>query len=79
MKIGILGIPFNGDGTRPEIENPAAALREAGLSRLQIRSGDKLLDYGDLEIPVFDGHRDPSHSEHIPNRCRVEPRCSGFR
>ena len=60
MKIGILGIPFNGDGTRPEIENPAAAFREAGLTRLQIRSGDTLLDYGDLLIPVFDGHRDPS-------------------
>ena len=60
MKIGILGIPFNGDGTRPEIENPAAAFREAGLTRLKIRSGDALLDYGDLLIPVFDGHRDPS-------------------
>ena len=60
MKIGILGIPFNGDGTRPEIENPAAAFREAGLTRLKIRSGDALLDYGDLLIPVFDGYRDPS-------------------
>jgi arginase len=60
MKIGILGIPFNGDGTRPEIENPAAAFREAGLTRLKIHSGDTLLDYGDLLIPSFDGHRDPS-------------------
>ena len=60
MKIGLLGIPFNGDGTRPEIENPAAAFREAGLTRLKIRSGDSLLDYGDLLIPVFDGYRDPS-------------------
>ena len=60
MKIGILGIPFNGDGTRPEIENPAAAFRAAGLTRLKIRSGDALLDYGDLLIPVFDGYRDPS-------------------
>jgi arginase len=59
MKIGILGIPFNGDGTRPEMENPAAAFREAGLTRMQIRSGDALLDYGDLFIPVFDGYRDP--------------------
>ena len=48
MKIGILGIPFNGDGTRPEIENSAAAFREAGLTRLKLRSGDALLDYGDL-------------------------------
>ncbi len=31
MKIGVLGIPFNGDGTRPEIENPAAAFREAKM------------------------------------------------
>jgi arginase len=60
MKIGILGIPFNGDGTRPEIENPAAAFREAGLMRLKLRSGDALLDYGDLLIPAFDGLRDPS-------------------
>ena len=59
MKIGILGIPFNGDGTRPEIENPAAALREAGLKRLEKSGRDTLLDYGDLEIPFFDGHRDP--------------------
>ena len=27
MKIGILGTPFNGDGTRPEIEDSAAAWR----------------------------------------------------
>ena len=46
MKIGILGVPFNGDGTRPEIENPAAAFRKAGLTKLKIRSGDELLDYG---------------------------------
>jgi arginase len=59
MKIGILGIPFDGDGTRPEIENPAAALRQAGLSSLQTGIRDTLLDYGDLEIPVFEGHRDP--------------------
>ncbi|MCP4694139.1 MAG: arginase family protein [Desulfobacterales bacterium] len=60
MKIGVLGVPFNGDGTRPEIENPAAALREAGLSRPRIRGGDAMKDYGDLQIPAFDGHRDPS-------------------
>lgn len=59
MKIGILGIPFNGDGTRPEIENPTKALRDAGLTGMQLRNGDTLLDYGDLPIPVFDGRRDP--------------------
>ena len=60
MKFGILGIPFNGDGTRPEIENPAAALRKAGMSALQTRDGDALLDYGDIDIPVFEGTRDPT-------------------
>jgi len=60
MKFGILGIPFNGDGTRPEIENPAAALREAGMSALHLGCGDGLLDFGDLDIPVFEGIRDPS-------------------
>jgi arginase len=60
MKFGILGIPFNGDGTRPEIENPAAALREAGMSALPLGFGDGLLDYGDLDIPAFEGIRDPS-------------------
>jgi hypothetical protein len=39
MKIGISGLPFNGDGTRPEIENPASALRQAGLSSLRERIG----------------------------------------
>jgi len=58
MKFGILGVPLNGDGTRPEIENPAAALREAGMSALPIRNDDDLLDYGDLDIPVFEGQRD---------------------
>lgn len=59
MKIGILGVPFNGDGTRPEIENPAAALRQAGLSSLKFFSGNTMVNYGDLQIPVFDDHRDP--------------------
>ena len=43
MKIGILGVPFNGDGTRPEIENPAAALRQAGLSSLKFFSGNTMV------------------------------------
>jgi arginase len=58
MKIGILGIPFNGDGTRPEIENPASALCQAGLSSLQERIGGRLRDYGDIEIPDCEGIRD---------------------
>jgi len=60
MKFGILGIPFNGDGTRPEIENPAAALREAGMSAPQLGYGTGLIDFGDLDIPGFEGIRDPS-------------------
>ena len=30
--IRILGVPFNGDGTTPAEENPAAALRLAGIT-----------------------------------------------
>lgn len=60
MMIGILGIPFDGDGTRPEIENPAAVLRKAGLSNILTGSRHTMLDLGDLEIPDFDGNRDPS-------------------
>ena len=62
MNIGILGIPFNGDGTRPEMENPASTLREAGLYSLQKRIGERAQDYGDLEIPVYEGIRD-SHTK----------------
>ena len=60
MKLGILGIPFNGDGTRPEIENPAAVLRDAGLGSLQSHAEGRLRDYGDLDIPVYAGIRDPN-------------------
>lgn len=58
LKVGILGIPFNGDGTPPEIENPAAALREAGISSIQISNDCRVLDFGDLDIPVSEGIRD---------------------
>ena len=58
MKLGLIGIPFNGDGTRPEIENPAAVLREAGMSTLALSGEDSLVDYGDLDIPGFEGIRD---------------------
>ena len=30
--IRVLGVPFNGDGTTPAEENPAAALRLAGIT-----------------------------------------------
>ena len=44
MKLGLIGIPFNGDGTRPEIENPAAVLREAGMSTLALSGEDSLVE-----------------------------------
>lgn len=57
--IALLGIPFNGDGTPPARENPAAALRDAGLI-LSLRSrGVDAKDHGDIDIPPFDGRRDP--------------------
>ena len=59
MNIGIFGVPFNGDGTPPQIENPAAALRDAGLSRLVAASPHLCVDFGDLAIPDFEGRRDP--------------------
>ena len=58
MKFGLIGIPFNGDGTRPDVENPAASLRRAGISTLPIGREDTLLDYGDLDITAFEGLRD---------------------
>jgi hypothetical protein len=42
MKIDILAIPFNGDGNPPGVENPASALREAGLSSMQKSIGGSL-------------------------------------
>ena len=59
MEIDVIGIPFKGDGTRPTQENPAAALREAGLVDLIRSQGNNVRDHGDLDIPAFDGYRDP--------------------
>jgi len=60
--IRILGVPFNGDGTTPAEENPAAALRLAGIT--DFRSSLNLIveDLGDIEIPAFSGIRDPDTS-----------------
>lgn len=58
MDITIIGVPFNGDGTPPEIENPAGALRQAGLSELLADGGHKISDCGDLPLPGADGLRD---------------------
>lgn len=58
MDITIVGVPFNGDGTPLEVENPAVALRKAGLSALLEKSGHSVTDLGDLPLPEADGQRD---------------------
>jgi len=45
MRIEILGVPFNGLGTFPDIENP---LRQANLMSLLEASGHIVTDLGDL-------------------------------
>lgn len=56
MKIGVLGVTFDGDGNRPEIENPPAGFRKAGLTGSRFGHNDQLTDYGDIEIPAFEGN-----------------------
>ncbi|MCJ7703539.1 MAG: arginase family protein [Anaerolineales bacterium] len=57
-KLIILGVPFNGDGTTPEQENPGDSLRQAGLLEC-LQSGRRtVIDLGDVEIPEFGGKRD---------------------
>jgi arginase len=58
VRVDVIGIPFNGDGTPPEEENPAAGLRQAGLIHL-LRSGTDVVDRGDLPIPRAENRRDP--------------------
>ena len=48
MKIEILGAPFNGLGTFPEIENPAEGIRESNLISHLEASGHIVTDLGDL-------------------------------
>lgn len=58
MDVTVLGMPFNGIGTRPDEENPARAVRDAGLiARLEER-GHRAIDLGDLPVPGFSGRRD---------------------
>jgi arginase len=56
--IRILGVPFNGEGTTPAEENPAAALRMAGITDFRSPLNLKVEDLGDIEIPAFSGIRD---------------------
>jgi arginase len=60
--IKILGVPFNGDGTTPAEENPAAALRLAGITDFRSLLNLKVEDLGNIEIPAFSGIRDPGTS-----------------
>ena len=48
MKIEIIGTPFNGLGTHPDIENPPDGLRQAGLVPTLKASGHIVADLGDL-------------------------------
>ena len=48
MRIEILGTPFNGLGSPPEIENPADGLRQAKLIQLLESKGHAVTDLGDL-------------------------------
>ena len=58
MKINLLGVPFNSDGTPPADENPAEALRDIGLSALLKSKGHLVTDWGDIAIPKPEGCRD---------------------
>lgn len=57
-KNGHAGVPFKGGGTRPEIQNPAPALREAAPSSKKTPVGGRLQDYGNLDIPGYIGIHD---------------------
>jgi len=56
MKIDLIGVPFNSDGTPPEKENPAKALRDYGLISL-LSKEHVVNDHGDIEIPKPEGFR----------------------
>lgn len=58
MDITLIGIPFNGDGTPIESENPARALRDAGLVRELTARSHRVTDLGDLAVPRCSGRRD---------------------
>ena len=58
MKITIIGVPFNGDGTAPEIENPVQSFRDEGLISLLKDKEHQVSDFGDLEIPSCTNKKD---------------------
>ncbi len=59
MKIEILGTPFNGLGSPPDIENPADGLRQAKMIPLLESKGHSVIDLGDLSGFQFQEIRDP--------------------
>ena len=59
MRIEILGTPFNGLGSPPDIENPADGLRQAKLIPLLESKGHSVTDLGDLSGFQFQEIRDP--------------------
>ncbi|MCB2148405.1 MAG: arginase family protein [Deltaproteobacteria bacterium] len=59
MRIEILGTPFNGLGSPPDIENPADGLRQAGLLPVLASRGHAVNDLGDLSGFLFREIRDP--------------------
>jgi arginase len=56
-ELHFLGVPFNADGTPPEMEHPPQHLRDAGLLD-RLSSSRSIHDCGDLPIPAADGVRD---------------------
>lgn len=59
MRIAIIGVPFNGDGTTPEVENPAQSFRNEGLISQLKAKGHQVVDIGDVSIPPFLNVKDP--------------------
>lgn len=57
-EVHFLGVPFNSDGTSPEVENPPQHLRAVGLLD-RLRASRPIHDFGDLDIPLADGAVDP--------------------
>ena len=55
MRIEVLGTPFNGLGSAPNIENPADGLRQAKLIPLLESKGHSVSDLGDLSGFQFQG------------------------
>ena len=58
MRIEILGTPFNGLGSPPDIENPADGLRQAKLIPLLESKGHSVTDLGNLSGFQFQEIRD---------------------